>query len=126
MQFSDELNQKKFGTVNVASCNFYLNDLLKEDSLTNANIFYEMFIVDGEDRLIDVPVLVKDLRLADDSKPNAGSAMSDSMVFSRRFIVIDTISSVSTVTNKLFKQEGYVRWANSIQIKVELDPSAPE
>ena len=66
-------------------------------------------------------MLVKDFRLNDDkTQPNLEGAMSDSMRFARRFIVLDTLTGSSGSDLK------YVRWANSIQIKIELDPSAPE
>lgn len=74
MQFSDVMNQRKFGTMTVNKCEFYLNNLIDAENLPDgANTFYELFVVDSNGNYIDVPVLIRQFRLADPNKsyPNA-------------------------------------------------------
>ena len=72
---------RKFGTMTNNTCNFYLKDLLrKETQPLSSNIFYELFLQDLDGNYIDVPVLVRNLRVetpeldSDDKElpPNAG------------------------------------------------------
>ena len=63
LQFKDVLTIKKFGSVTVNKCSLVLNDLLQKETLpSQANLFFELFLLDGAGNFIDVPVLVRNLR----------------------------------------------------------------
>ena len=130
MSFHDVQNQNRFGTITVNNCELFLQDLLRaERSLANeANIFYELYLQDDNGNFVDVPVLVRNYRLRDGSRPNLGTEISDSWKLVRRFLIYDTISGLDQAGSypQADQEPRYVRWASSVQIKVAMDASAPE
>jgi hypothetical protein len=110
-------------------CNLHLSDLLDEQSLPDsANIFFELFLEDGKGNFIDVPILNKNYFDKDGNQPNKGNIMNDKWVLSRRFMMFDTISGMKEV-NSYLSETGtpeYIRWADSINIKVEMNLASPE
>lgn len=125
----------KFGSMTVNECDILLSDLLKPATLpSTANLFFELYLQDGADRFIDVPVLVRNRRLPDagrpgqDLQPNQGVQVSDAWRLGRRFFIYDTISGVDEVGGYLAGDQApeYVRWAEEVSLKVEMDMSSPE
>lgn len=87
----------KFGAVQENNCEFSLSSLIKwdPDNLPDeANSFFDLFIMDRNGNLIDVPVLMRNFRDKGGNTPNTGSTISDSWRFVRRFFIYDTISGV--------------------------------
>ena len=89
-----------------------------------------MFLQDLDGNYIDVPVLVKNLRVETpeingdkELPPNAGFAVSDKWKLSRRFFIFDTMSGVVSTGDST---PSVVRWANEINLKIELDLDTPE
>lgn len=129
MQYEDILNQNKFGTMTLSKCKLLLNDLLGPLTLPEAaNTFFEMFLEDGRGNFIDVPVLVRNFIDKDGKQPNQGFTISDEWRLTRRFFIYDTISGIKEENSYLNGQgvPDYVRWADTINIKVEMDMSSPE
>lgn len=68
LQYKDMLTMKKFGSISVSKCNIMLKDLLNKLTLPgSANNFFELFLQDTNGNLIDIPVLIKNLRTQDQS-----------------------------------------------------------
>jgi hypothetical protein len=130
MYFDDVMNQRKFGTMTDNQCEFYLNNLLQDEANLpeGANTFFELFVVDSSGNYIDVPVLIRQYRLNDPSKsyPNSqGFEVNDNWKLAKRFIIFDTISG-HTSKYVAGSKPDYVRWANDIKIKVEMDMTQTE
>lgn len=137
LQYNDVLTMRKFGSIIVNECDILLSDLLKSETLPPvANLFFELYLEDDRGRFIDVPVLVRNRRNAetttgastgDGSLPNSGVAVSDKWKLARRFFVYDTISGISGAG---YLAGGtppeYVRWAEELSLKVEMDMTNPE
>lgn len=133
---------RKFGSITVNECDILLSDLLKPETLpAAANLFFELYLDDGQGRFIDVPALVRNRRSGgataaggseDNSLPNLGVAVSNEWKLARRFFVYDTISGISGggISSGGFGAEGagpeYVRWAEELSLKVEMDMERPE
>lgn len=51
---------RRFGTTTNQECNYDLSKLVSTNSLkpNNVNIFYELFLVDSNGNLIDVPIMI--------------------------------------------------------------------
>ena len=65
LNYDDVLNMLKFGAVTESTCEFDLARLVQwdPDSLPQeANTFFDLFILDRRGNLIDVPILIKNLR----------------------------------------------------------------
>lgn len=81
-----------------------------------------MFLEDWNGNLIDVPVYVTNLRKNGAANSEIPDADSDQWVLTRRFVVLETLTGV--------QEDGgtpeYLRVANSIKIKIRLDPKEPE
>jgi len=125
MTFTDVLNQRKFGTMTQNDCSFYLYDLISSDLPQGANIFYELYLQDSNGNFIDVPVLIRNYKLAGsgESYPNKeGMAVTDNWRLVRRFVIYDTISGIEDVGGYIAgATPKYVRWANDVKIKIEMD-----
>ena len=87
MTYADVVTMKEFGVVTRNVCEFEL-DLLKtnnKDTLpTDANAFFELYIMDSEERLIDVPVRIT----------NYTPARKETSPLVHRFFIYDTISGI--------------------------------
>lgn len=77
-------------------CDFDLKHLISENKrerpLTE-NIFFELYLRDYNDDLIDVPILVENSADASGAKPNQQDNKS-SWTLTRRFFLFDTISGI--------------------------------
>lgn len=119
----------KFGAVSESYCEFDLSKLVKwdpSDLPQSANTFFDLFILNAEGNLIDVPVLIRNYRGVKGAAVNSGD-FSDSWQFTRRFFVYDTLSGIDQVNGFANKSvPNVVRWADSIKFKISLDPTTQE
>ena len=87
MTYQDVLNTKRFGVITQSSCDLYLNDFVYGDAPSESNIFFEMFVMDNDNNMIEVPVLINQTdKLASDP--------SDDWKLVRRFFMYDTLSGM--------------------------------
>ena len=96
---------------------------------SNANMFYEMFLVDSDGTLVDVPVLIQNYQDSQGNTPNADSSIGNygKVQLVRRFFIFDTKSGVEGTGS--FASGGIstvVRYPKSITLRLEIDPSNPE
>lgn len=111
----------------IAECDFQLEALKQgkdsERLPSNANIFYELYLKDDDDKLAIVPVVVRNYRDAEENLPNAEGTDMTSWVLTRRFFVYDSLSGIQGGSGSSYRnglKPDYVRWAGSLQLKVEL------
>lgn len=80
MDYADIRTMSKFGTVYHNTCEFSLEELVSDsiDPPSQTNVFYELFLQDGDDELVDVPVLISNYREEDGNAPNTGYSVSNS------------------------------------------------
>ena len=118
----------KFGAVTESYCEFDLSQLFDQEKLPNeANFFFDLFIMDRNKNLIDVPVLIRNLRNKKGDLINTGTTISDSWRLVRRFFVYDTVSAITLLEGYSKKADPtIVRWASDIKIKITLDPTQKE
>ena len=65
LKFDDVINMMRFGAVTESECEFELAKLtgITEESLPNeANYFFELYIMDRNEFLLDVPVAIRNFR----------------------------------------------------------------
>mmetsp|Transcript_12589 Transcript_12589/g.16175 ORF Transcript_12589/g.16175 Transcript_12589/m.16175 type:complete len:119 (-) Transcript_12589:2005-2361(-) len=87
-----------FGVVSQISCKINLVNLAKNEEQNlplTANFFFELFLEDANKKLVDVPVLVKNLRDSEGKSPNAGYSGENSRL-THRFFLFDTISGIKS------------------------------
>lgn len=109
------------------TCTFPVADLKKgkvENGRLGDAIFYELYLEDTEGKLANVPVLIKNYRTADGKLPNADGSDKANWIFSRRFVVYDTVSGVPAGGLSGDAIPDVVRWASSITLKVTMDQEA--
>lgn len=72
MDYADEKTLKKFGTIYNNECTFYLEELVSDVMAPpeETNVFYELFLQDGDDELVDVPVLIQNYKDSEGNFPN--------------------------------------------------------
>ena len=87
----DSENYREFGTNVEISCQLNLTSFLSEPE----TIFYDLYFVDQDGTLLDVPVLILNVMLNDGSIPNTATA-STSWQLVRRFFIYDIISGIQT------------------------------
>jgi len=97
MTYNDVINMKKFGTMTENRCEFNLNNLIDPPSYLpkSKGLIYELFLEDDKGQMIDVPVLIRNLKLNDGSQPNIGEVPLDTWVFKRRFTIFDAQSGIT-------------------------------
>lgn len=107
------------GTTLKNECTFDLSKLLSySEKPSNLNMFYEMFLVDYNGDLIDVPVKINQLKDTSNLLPNTGSD-STNWILTRRFFVVDSISGISITGGFLGgNMTEVVRYAKKITLKV--------
>lgn len=96
------------------SCTFDLEKLIsniENDLPKTANFFYDLFLEDYNGDLIDVPVLVSNLKTAQGGQPNEGRDPEDidSWVLTRRFFMFDTLTGVNDE-----KELNVIRYAREV------------
>ncbi len=88
----------KFGVMSQYSCEFEISKLASQDQMTlpeNANNFFDIFILDRKNNLVDVPVLVRNYKNAEGKPVNSAStSVSDSWTLMKRFFIFDTVSGI--------------------------------
>lgn len=77
--------------------------------------------------MVDVPVLIRNYKEPLGQGPNVGSIPLDTWKFTRRFTIFDSYTGISEPNGfKNGEKPKYVRWADTVIIKVTLDPTQPE
>ena len=123
---------RQFGTTLDSTCNFDLSRLISSSEYDHhkyQNMFFEMYIKDFNDDLIDVPVLVKNMQDKNGNKPNADSSaeQESNWRLTRRFFLLDTKSGVEGTDNFIKGESStVVRYAKQMTIRIKLDPNNPE
>jgi len=86
----------------------------KYDHPQNENIFYDLFLVDYNGDLIDVPVMITNVQSQSGDTPNY-SGNEANWILTRRFFIYDTLSGIK---NSEYDVEGAVpdviRYAKNI------------
>jgi hypothetical protein len=104
-----------------------LNQLIDAENLPDsANYFYELYILDENNELIDIPVLISNYRDNNSDQPNLTFNYETSQLV-RRFFIFDTISGITS--NGGYKEglkPSIVRYATDIKLSIALDPDKPE
>ena len=129
MTYNDVINMKKFGTMTENSCEFNLDNLINPPAYlpTSESMIYELFLEDDKGMMIDVPVLIRNLKLKDGSQPNVGEVPLDTWVFKRRFTIFDSHTGITQPNGYLSgAKPKYLRYAHETKIKVTLDPTQLE
>ena len=71
MNYDDVLKMMQFGSVVENNCEFSLSQLISQNTLPEeANTFFELYIKDSNGDLIDVPVLITNLKDNSGATPN--------------------------------------------------------
>jgi hypothetical protein len=103
-------------------CTFDLEKLIMnmDDLPKTANFFYDLFLEDYNGDLIDVPILINNLKTATGNQPNEGRNPEDidSWVLTRRFFMFDTLTGIN--------EEGdinVIRYAKEVVLQISLDPN---
>lgn len=92
-------------------------------------MFFELYLVDYNDDLIDVPVLIKNMQDRDGNRPNLDDSFEkeSSWKLSRRFFLIDSKSGVEGQDNYVKgESSSVIRYAKEITLRIKLDPVNPE
>jgi hypothetical protein len=111
------------GTTMKKDCKFDLTKLANHQVI-NANIFYEMFLLDYDGTMHQVPVKITNYQEAE--LDNSSKDMNKWMLV-KRFFVADSYGGISSSQadgvdgwqNKLVPE--VIRYASSIKIKIQLD-----
>jgi len=91
-----------------------------------ANAFFELFIENANNQLVDVPILIKNYRDRDGAAPNE-SLNLDSSKLMHRFFIHDTISGIEQTNGyKARATPEIIRHASMVQVTVQMDPDAEE
>lgn len=126
MTYNDVVNMKKFGAITENNCEFNLDQLINPSlNLHYQNgVLYELFLKDDKDMMVDVPVLIRNYKNPLGASPNVGDIPLDTWRFTRRFTIFDAYTGISETNGFLsgYKPK-YVRWADTVKIKVTLDPT---
>jgi hypothetical protein len=124
---SDRYRRVGLGLVNL--CEFDLIQLVdRTTQLDNLNNFFELFMVDFNGDLIDVPVLITNFVDSDLQFPNAGESFSETWRFTRRFFLYENVSAIvgaGEYANPT-KQPTYVRFIHETRLVFELDTDSDE
>lgn len=125
LSYRDVLNLKRFGMQMETSCTFPVEDLKKRQAelgrRREGNVFFELYLEDSTGKLANVPVLIRNYRSEDGKFPNRGSDKAQ-WIFSRRFMIYDTVSGIRP--GGFAGGDGLpqvVRWASDIKLKVTMD-----
>ena len=130
MTFDDVLNMRKFGSMMHKTCQIDLEILKDKDPgnlmLEEANIFYELYLVDSFGSMIDIPILIRNYQTGSEGNiqtPNAeGTEPVSTWKLVRRFFVLDSISGVEE--SQPMSKPQFIRYASSITLKVMMDKEA--
>lgn len=84
--------------------------------------FYELFLLDPvQGKLLDIPILITNIKTANDGTPN-GSKDSTKYVLTRRFFIIDNLSGIQGPGNFFnnVTSTSVIRFAQTISFNVKL------
>ena len=110
------------GTTVEFSCTFDLSVLVSTDEFVlprKANKFYELFLVDFNGDLIDIPVKIENIISPAGDSPNIEDQIGR-WIFTRRFFVFDTISGITT-EDWPAGPPTVIRYPKSMVLKINLD-----
>ena len=107
---------REFGTNVDVVCNLDLSVYIS----TKETIFYELYLIDSDNSLIDVPILIKNLVASDGSQPNNG-ANENAWILTRRFFIYDNVSGKEG-TNAYIdgKTTSYLQYMREATLRVTL------
>lgn len=112
----DARTYREFGTNTEYNCNIELEPYLTADE----TIFYDLYMMDSDGKIIDVPVLIKNYRNEDDAAPNEESSESGWQLV-RRFFIYDNVSGkVGTNSYKNGNTTTILTYLKSVKLRVTL------
>ena len=129
ISYTDSSVIRKVGQTIHINWNFDVQKLVsKTIELPNLNYFFEMFLVDYNGDLIDIPVLIDNFVDATGTYPNHNTGDITKWRFVRRFFLYENISAIEGTGEYLnpTKLPSYVRYAKQSKIVFELDRSGNE
>ena len=116
----------RIGNTVQSQCAVDLRQLIDPKQLNqfqNSNYFFELFLVDIDGSLIDVPVLITNVKL--ESGNSNDQVDSSAQMLTRRFFLFDTISGIrdgeypgGTPTT--------IQYLSSMKLMIQLDNENPE
>lgn len=110
------------GTTVQFSCTFDLANLISTNKFEmprKANKFYELFLIDYNGDLIDVPVKIDNVISQTGDSPNLADDMS-SWILTRRFFIFDTVSGIMA-ENWPDGSPTVIRYPKRMVLKIYLD-----
>lgn len=125
----DSKRYRRVGLGLVKECQFDLEKLVDRTMyLPNLNYFFELFLVDYNGDLIDVPVLIDNFVDSSLTYPNRDGEDPSSWRFVRRFFLYENISAIEGTGEFLnpTKPPTYVRFIHESRIVYELDTESDE
>ena len=112
----DSKKYREFGTNVIYECKLDLEKYITADE----TIFYDLYLIDDDGTLHDVPILFRDYRDQNNDQPNSGSSEGDWRLV-RRFFLYDNVSGKEGTFAYTNNEETTVlRYARDIKLKVEL------
>eukprot|EP00357_Protocruzia_adherens_P001519 CAMPEP_0115006268 /NCGR_PEP_ID=MMETSP0216-20121206/20393_1 /TAXON_ID=223996 /ORGANISM="Protocruzia adherens, Strain Boccale" /LENGTH=912 /DNA_ID=CAMNT_0002372807 /DNA_START=188 /DNA_END=2923 /DNA_ORIENTATION=- len=109
--FTEERSFRKFGNTIQNSCDIDLSQFVSRDQQQ----FYELFLLDSNGSLVQIPVLIKNLHNESSQKPNTGTGSSGWRLMTR-FFTYDNISGKESLAGN----PTIIRYARSITLRVPL------
>lgn len=125
----DSQRYRRVGLGLVTLCDFDLHKLVDKDiPLDNLNYFYELFLVDFDGSLIDVPVLIDNFVDSTLTYPNRASGNPANWRFVRRFFKYENVSAIEGVGEYLNPTQPptYVRFIHESRLVFEIDTDSDE
>jgi len=110
-------------------CEFNLRNLVDRTvHVDNLNYFFELFIVDFNGDLIDVPVLIENFADAGLNYPNRVSQDPTNWRFVRRFFLYENVSSIEGAGEyqNPTKESTFVRFIHESRLVFEIDTDSDE
>ena len=127
--YTDSPNFMKVGHSILKTWQFDLQPLVDRTlALKNLNYFFELFLVDYNGDLIDVPVLIDNFVDSSGTYPNRGSTDESKWRFVRRFFLYENISATEGTGEYLnpTKASTYATFIHESRLVFELDRGGDE
>ena len=108
-------------------CKFDLSKLITDNVFERpkeANYFYELYLIDWDDSLIDVPILIENAGSDAGGFPNREPDMSK-WILTRRFFMFDTLSGIP-VNEYPGGTPDFVTYASKMTLEISLDQNSDE
>lgn len=107
---------RKFGTNVQVTCSFDLSVFIDYSE----TVFYELYLIDSDGSLIDIPILIENFVDSDGSEPNMSSDKSNWKLF-RRFFIYDNVSGKEgTGSYTAGTQTNYLQYMREATLQVTL------